>query len=385
MTTPFPAVFTNHTRFTLDTQNCDKLGTHKDHAPAATPHRSDPSLPRFDNHNQETTTVIQVVTATATGPGGAAVATPTNDQSEAAANSSSSTKIILFVVGGGGPLLLILGLAWYLRRRQRPEMEKKNKYLHDEFSERKKNIDHKISDIDEATVKIDNNSTPADPTKAKVSSPHQYQTDDDHQEPVLITVWLREVDPDVQRQQFWNNLDSEVIGTQETQQQTMEPTPGPTDQSLPKERLGRNKRNTRIAHPSLQLSRYEQAVREVAPTSNTDLEIHLQRSYGLFHTWNHSLVMEWARLKDLDPAIVDIMKDFHIDGALLATLDVHSLKEKCHVQEFRLRAKFIQAVEFLKDSRNTLSTFMDNDASGSLPRYQRDSENDTSENEFVLI
>ncbi|KAJ3286660.1 hypothetical protein HDU76_007952 [Blyttiomyces sp. JEL0837] len=214
-------------------------------------------------------------------------------------------------------------------------------------------------------------------------SPTQNTTDEDDQAPVLVTVWLREVDPDVQQQQFWNNLNSEVIGPGTQQRQTITITESgsdPTKQSLPKERVGSNKRNIRMAHPSIQPSRYEMAVREVAPASNTDLEIHLQRSYGLFNSWSHALVMEWARLKELDPAIVEIMRNYNIDGPLLATLDVHSLKEKCNVQEFRLRAKFIQAVEFLKDSRNVLSTSMNNDATGMLPRYEgRDEENETSQ------
>ncbi|KAJ3320239.1 hypothetical protein HDU76_000350 [Blyttiomyces sp. JEL0837] len=293
--------------------------------------------------------------------------------------------IIMVAVTSGSILVLILGLA-----AQRPvEMEKKNKGFHDmnESGQTQKNVLQHIDimDIEETAATPPGDTTPTEPSKI---SPHQSTTEEGEQEPVLMTVWLREVDPDVQRQQFLNNRHSVVIGTQQTQQTIATRTESESksaNQSLlidssPRERVGKNKRNTRMAHPSPQLSRYEQTVREVAPTSNTDLEIHLQRSYGLFHTWNHALVMEWARLKELDPIIVNIMKDYHIDGSLVASLDVHSLKEKCNVQEFRIRAKFIQAAEFLKDSRNVLSTSMSNDAISMLPRYEgRDDENETSE------
>ncbi|KAJ3310710.1 hypothetical protein HDU76_003305 [Blyttiomyces sp. JEL0837] len=82
--------------------------------------------------------------------------------------------------------------------------------------------------------------------------------------------------------------------------------------------------------------------------------------------------MRLANLKKLDPAVVEIMRNYQIDGPLLSTLNVHSLKEKCDVQEFRLRAKFIQAVEFLKDSHQVItnSGTIAVSQADSLPQYE---------------
>ncbi|KAJ3311461.1 hypothetical protein HDU76_003127 [Blyttiomyces sp. JEL0837] len=85
-----------------------------------------------------------------------------------------------------------------------------------------------------------------------------------------------------------------------------------------------------------------------------ELEIHLQRTYGLYTTWSHHLVLDWARVKKVDKVIFNILRDYYVDGELLSTLDVHSLKSKLNIQDFRIRAKFIQCVEFLKDSHNVL-------------------------------
>ncbi|KAJ3284978.1 hypothetical protein HDU76_008202, partial [Blyttiomyces sp. JEL0837] len=41
-------------------------------------------------------------------------------------------------------------------------------------------------------------------------------------------------------------------------------------------------------------------------------------------------------------------------GSLLSTLTIHSLKDKFDIQDFRLRAKVIQAIEFLKDSSRVI-------------------------------
>ncbi|KAJ3327297.1 hypothetical protein HDU76_012043 [Blyttiomyces sp. JEL0837] len=103
----------------------------------------------------------------------------------------------------------------------------------------------------------------------------------------------------------------------------------------------------------------------------------MQRVYGSYKFWTHEYVMEWARLKRLDSGVVEILRNYRIDGPLLATLDVHSLKDKCHVQDFRLRAKFMQAVEFLKDSSQLIAnttgiTDADNEV---LPQYEGGSDN----------
>ncbi|KAJ3290863.1 hypothetical protein HDU76_007349 [Blyttiomyces sp. JEL0837] len=127
--------------------------------------------------------------------------------------------------------------------------------------------------------------------------------------------------------------------------------------------------------PEVQQMLYSQSVREAAPTSNTDLENHLQRTQGLYDTWSHELVMQWARLKRLDAAVVKIFRDYHIDGPSLSTLTIHSLKDKFDVQDFRLRAKVIQAIEFLKDSSRAIYERHGDDDDdmmfdNSLPEYQ---------------
>ncbi|KAJ3289595.1 hypothetical protein HDU76_007513 [Blyttiomyces sp. JEL0837] len=190
--------------------------------------------------------------------------------------------------------------------------------------------------------------------------------DSDDPVPILMTVWLRDLDPDVQRSRFlhlsaFQNRSSTVTTNQHEVY---------SDQGLG--RSGSRFTSYEI-QPGLQPSRYEQTLRETAPTSNTNLETYMQRVYGIYDTWSHEYVMEWARLKRLDPAVVEIMKNYHIDGPLLSTLDVHSLKEKCGVDDFRLRAKFIQSVEFLKDSSQSLrnqSTGNEDGDGDNLPQYE---------------
>ncbi|KAJ3264788.1 hypothetical protein HDU76_012132, partial [Blyttiomyces sp. JEL0837] len=131
---------------------------------------------------------------------------------------------------------------------------------------------------------------------------------------------------------------------------------------------------TQEIEPSMQRFIYWDIISEGAPTSNINLENHLQRVYGRYSSWTHELVMEWSRLKRLDQAVIEILRNYRIDGPLLATLDVHSLKEKCDVQDFRLRAKFMQAVEFLKDSNQVITsstTMAVSDGDGEdLPQYE---------------
>ncbi|KAJ3299315.1 hypothetical protein HDU76_006353 [Blyttiomyces sp. JEL0837] len=131
---------------------------------------------------------------------------------------------------------------------------------------------------------------------------------------------------------------------------------------------------TKEIQPEVQQTLYIQSMGEAAPTSNINLENHLQRVYGDYTTWTHEFVMEWARLKRVHPAVVEILKNYRINGALIATLDVNSLKEKCDVQDFRLRAKFLQAVEFLKDS-SSQSASSGLNGEDSLPQYEGNGNN----------
>ncbi|KAJ3320240.1 hypothetical protein HDU76_000351 [Blyttiomyces sp. JEL0837] len=306
------------------------------------------------------------------------------DQSRTQTTTSSAKVIIMVAVTSGSILLLILGLAAYIWRRQRPsEMEKKNKsYLFvkfshdiDELGQVEKKHDPEIQVIEGTTVIPHSDTTPTEPPKV---SPLENTIEESEQKPVLIKQYgFAKLIP-----MFKDNnsgITSILKLLERNNLTTCRQSPSQSQQ-ISRYQLSHYQKKGLEGINGIRVWLILFSYLEVAPTSNTDLEIHLQRSYGLFHTWNHALVMKWARLKELDPTIVDIMKDYHIDGSLLATLDVHSLKEKCNVQEFRIRAKFIQAVEVLKDSRNVLSTSMNNDATGLLPRYEgRDDENETNE------
>ncbi|KAJ3316284.1 hypothetical protein HDU76_001915 [Blyttiomyces sp. JEL0837] len=149
---------------------------------------------------------------------------------------------------------------------------------------------------------------------------------------------------------------------------------------------GVNGISTLELQPAVQRSLYLQSVTEAAPTSNINLENLLHRRFGVFSTWSHEIVMIWATRKMLDSAVVKILQDYHIDGQLLSTLTVHSLKEKCNIEDFRLRAKVIQAVEFLKDSQRVVFSRQPdhdqneptNDDFNQLPVYQRDESSGSS-------
>ncbi|KAJ3331624.1 hypothetical protein HDU76_002682 [Blyttiomyces sp. JEL0837] len=108
------------------------------------------------------------------------------------------------------------------------------------------------------------------------------------------------------------------------------------------------------------------------PEPRSSFENHL-RLHGSYDLWTNELVMERARLKRLDSAVVEILRNYRIDGPLLATLDDHWLKEKCNVPDSSLRAQFMQEVEFLKDSHQFIAN--SNANGGSLPQYEGTAEN----------
>ncbi|KAJ3329034.1 hypothetical protein HDU76_008780 [Blyttiomyces sp. JEL0837] len=153
--------------------------------------------------------------------------------------------------------------------------------------------------------------------------------------------WLNELNPGIQHSLFAKQSTPELSSLplssfNESSMPTSKPATG--TQGRTNEKIQGDLSAIEL-HPEIQRSLYTQSVQEAAPTSNTNLENHLQRVYGVYATWSHEVVMEWARLKKLDEAVVKIFRDYHIDGPLLATLTVHWLKEKCDVQDFRLRAQ----------------------------------------------
>ncbi|KAJ3332522.1 hypothetical protein HDU76_013960 [Blyttiomyces sp. JEL0837] len=292
--------------------------------------------------------------------------------------ASASTKMLLpiLVSSLGGTALLVFAFLWYIHRRDRSGRKAANKTTRNESSVTEQNHDSVIT-VSSVAENPETNGNGQMAMLTPISSDHKSMTNPDGSEPVAVTVWLRNLDPDILRSRHLNQAGS---GTQDSFENIVhaDETPvTPVNQTLLRrevfgEELGRNTQISYEVQRTLKASRYEQ-MRGTAPTSTTNLEIQFQRLYGFYNTWSHEHVMEWAGLKRLDPAVVEIFKNYHIDGPLLATLDVHSLKEKCGVEDFRLRAKFIQAVEFLKDSSRSLrnlSTGSDVDGD-SLPQYER--------------
>ncbi|KAJ3327830.1 hypothetical protein HDU76_011036 [Blyttiomyces sp. JEL0837] len=211
------------------------------------------------------------------------------------------------------------------------------------------------------------------PTPTPILSDNKTMAEPDDLQAVPMMVWLRDLDADVLRSRYQNQDDHGIpAAIFENGLLDDDEIPfTPVHQILLRrevcgEELGRNTYTTYDFQRNLQPSRYEQTLRETAPTSNTNLEIQLQRVYGIYNTWSHEQVMEWW-IEETGSC------NYHIDGPLLATLDVHSLKEKCGDEDFRLRAKFIQAVEFLKDSSQSLrNVSAGNDVNDdSLPQYER--------------
>ncbi|KAJ3282285.1 hypothetical protein HDU76_008736, partial [Blyttiomyces sp. JEL0837] len=235
-------------------------------------------------------------------------------------SSSSTPKNLIPIVAAisSASVLVIFGFALYLGRRER-KLKKTGESIG-------------TASVDQYPSEHDNNFS----RESETTQPH-YRPATTIIDPTISELtppWLPELDISTQRRLF-ENLAQEL-------------------------------------HPSVQRSLYEENVRVTAPTNNIVLESHLQRRYGMYSTWEHAMVMEWARLKRLGGVV-----DYQVDGALLSTLNIHSLKEKGNVEDFRLREKFMQALEFLKDSCSQLgngganvgSSGNDEDA---LPEYEAD-------------
>ncbi|KAJ3309513.1 hypothetical protein HDU76_003585 [Blyttiomyces sp. JEL0837] len=192
----------------------------------------------------------------------------------------------------------------------------------------------------------------------------------------LATVsWLSELHPTTQQTLFAKNANSNTNTNADVNTSSPTSKLAALQNNVQRQPETSDAKFTVEIEPSMQRFIYSDIIREGAPTSNINLENYLQRLHGSYSSWTHEFVMEWARLKGLDAAVVEILRNYRIDGPLLARLDVHSLKEKCDVQDFRLRAKFMQAVEFLKDRSQVIansSGITDNEV---LPQYEGGADN----------
>ncbi|KAJ3310655.1 hypothetical protein HDU76_003320 [Blyttiomyces sp. JEL0837] len=304
----------------------------------------------------------------------------TTSQHSSLQSPSSSTRMWMTILMSslGGTALLVLAFVFYIHRRDRSKINQENQISPHERSTTEQNNDSVIIVPPASLNATEDTGQMLTPTP--ISPDHKARNNPNASEAVAVTVWLRDLDLDVVRSRYQNQAGLENdLDSFENGLHGDESPVTPVHQAVILRRevfgeeLGRNAQTTYEVQRNLQASRHEESLRDTAPTSNTNLEVQLQRVYGIYNTWGHEHVMEWAGLKRLDPAVVEIFKSYHIDGPLLATLDVHSLKEKCGVEDFRLRAKFIQAVEFLKDSSQSLrnrSTGDDVDGD-SLPQYER--------------
>ncbi|KAJ3330310.1 hypothetical protein HDU76_005987 [Blyttiomyces sp. JEL0837] len=85
------------------------------------------------------------------------------------------------------------------------------------------------------------------------------------------------------------------------------------------------------------------------PSSSTvELEINLLKLHGRFQTWSHTLIMEWSRIRNLDAGVIEIFERLEVDGIKLDLLNVSLLKDEYGILDFRLRAKVVQGVEYLR-------------------------------------
>ncbi|KAJ3323637.1 hypothetical protein HDU76_013599 [Blyttiomyces sp. JEL0837] len=253
--------------------------------------------------------------------------------------SSSSKVIAAAATSSVGALLVICAFAWFIRRR---EKQKVDEVIAKEAAKPSVEIDNRVAMDTVATTGLS-------------SAVPELQTE----EIELATVpWLAELHPTTQQSLFSKHANSNA------NYNAVVNTISPTSKTLTA--LQNNNVDQKFAseiEPSMQRFIYSEIINEGAPTSNINLENHLQRVHGSYTLWTHEFVIEWARLKRVDSAVVGILK---------TTLDVHSLKEKCNVQDFRLRAKFMQAVEYLKDSHRLImnsTTIAATDGDG-LPQYE---------------
>ncbi|KAJ3331488.1 hypothetical protein HDU76_003045 [Blyttiomyces sp. JEL0837] len=340
-------------RFKLTPQKrvCQKWSSNNDPAPTNTPIVVDPSNPQFNDTTppgqDSASTVFATVTLLNTATELKPSPSPTNSTPQIGA-TAPETKVIAAVASASVvSLLAVFLIAWIIQRRE-------------------KLAGKQVIAADD-TVENSEVSVEMDPLPTTAPQPPTSDLDID----VSTTAhWLPELDPEIQRRLAAKHASSNIAANTSTVSAIAAMHHKPNSNVAPLDTV--DEKFTQEIEPSMQRFIHREIISEAAPTSNINLENHLHRLYGTFSTWNHELVMEWARLKRLEPAVIEILRNYQMDGQLLATMDIHSLKDKCDVQDFRLRAKFMQGVEFLKDSSQLIanSTAIDNVDGDSLPQYE---------------
>ncbi|KAJ3334331.1 hypothetical protein HDU76_000024 [Blyttiomyces sp. JEL0837] len=85
------------------------------------------------------------------------------------------------------------------------------------------------------------------------------------------------------------------------------------------------------------------------------LEVGLQRTYGVYTGWSHNLVMEWASRRNFTAAVIQVFEALNLDGSMINELSTTSLHQVYNIADFYLRAKVLQAIEYLKHASMMIS------------------------------
>ncbi|KAJ3315746.1 hypothetical protein HDU76_002125 [Blyttiomyces sp. JEL0837] len=268
-----------------------------------------------EQQQQPVSTIIQIVTSSVTGTDGNGnpypTPTSTRQQTEIGGNSFGGyATIVTVAAASGGFVLVVFVVAWLIRRR---ESVKKNDV------------------VLEMGSNIHNDQSSAIPPAATPDL-------ESLEEGETAVPMLGDVDLDTQRY-----LIGKHSSTADTKDVSIITSHSENAANLTATMMGiRRLRKLDVE----KLSSNTQLARETAPTSNLNLERHLQRCHGTYHTWSHELVLEWARLKRLDPAIFKLTDLFK-----QRWMYIHSKKNAV----FKIFGEFIQAVEFLNDSSQVIN------------------------------
>ncbi|KAJ3275979.1 hypothetical protein HDU76_010572 [Blyttiomyces sp. JEL0837] len=85
------------------------------------------------------------------------------------------------------------------------------------------------------------------------------------------------------------------------------------------------------------------------------LEINLQQHYGPYYEWTQPQVLEWAYARIVDADVMGVLADPAMNGYMLQHLDTNILKTKFMVDDFPLRARVLQALEYLRQSSKRIA------------------------------
>ncbi|KAJ3279318.1 hypothetical protein HDU76_009548 [Blyttiomyces sp. JEL0837] len=109
---------------------------------------------------------------------------------------------------------------------------------------------------------------------------------------------------------------------------------------------------TRMAEKASKYDRYNDDVGR----NDENGEMEALRMRGTYLLWGHRDVMVWARSRALGADVLDVFDRFKVDGSILHALaiDPSILKQDFGVEDFRVRARIVQAVELLKTAQGVM-------------------------------